>query len=66
MCLNVGLMWFGSSSSHISDWEPSSFHTLECMWQEEPASAIVHFAMNVIAAPFRAAISFVPCLYNAW
>ena len=61
MCLKVVLMWFGSSSSHISDSVPSSFHTLECMWTEEPASSMVHFAMNVIAAPF-AAISFVPCL----
>ncbi len=41
---------------------PSSFHTLECMWHDEPASAIVHFAMNVIAAPFSAAISFAPFL----
>ena len=41
---------------------PSAFQTLECTWHDEPASAIVYFAMNVIATPFCAAISLAPFL----
>jgi len=41
---------------------PSALHTLECRWQLEPASAIVHLAMNVAATPFSSAISLTPCL----
>ena len=55
-------MWGGVSPLHMSDSEPSTSHTLEWRWHEEPASAIVHFAMNVSATPLSAAISFAPCL----
>ena len=55
-------MWFFPASSHISDSLPSGLHMLEWMWQDEPASAIVHFAMNVAATPFNVPISFTPCL----
>ena len=48
--------------SNISDCSPSALHTLECRWHDEPASAIVHFAMNVAATPLSSAISFTPCL----
>ena len=50
------------SPSHISDSLPSGLHRLECRWHEEPASDMVHFAMNVVATPFMALISFTPCL----
>ena len=33
------------------------------MWHDDPASAIVYFAMNVAATPFAAQISFTPFLY---
>ena len=55
-------MWCGPSSAHIRLLVPSALQTLECTWQLEPASAIVHFAMNVTATSFSAAISFAPCL----
>ena len=46
----------------MSDFVPSALHTLECRWHEEPASSIVHFAMNDAATPFTAQISLTPCL----
>jgi len=55
-------MWCSPSCDHIRLSLPSAFHTLECRWQLEPASAIVHLAMNVAATPFSSAISFTPCL----
>ena len=58
-------MWCSPSSDHIRLLAPSPLHTLECRWQLDPASAIVHFAMNVIATSFSAAISLAPCLYRA-
>ena len=41
---------------------PFASHTLECRWHEDPASSIVHFAMNDAATPFSAQISLTPCL----
>src|SRR6188472_1675187 len=61
----VSDMLCSASSDHIRLLPPSRLHTLECRWQLDPASAIVHFAMNVIATSFSAAISFAPCLYKA-
>ena len=48
-------MWCSAVLVHISDFVPVSFHTLECMWHDEPASAIVHLAMKVAATPFGGA-----------
>lgn len=42
-------MWCGPSPSHIRESAPSSSHTLECRWNDDPASAIDHFAMKVTA-----------------
>ena len=56
----VSDMLCSASSDHMRLLAPSMLQTLECRWQLEPASAIVHFAMKVIATSFRAAISLAP------
>ena len=50
------------SSLHVRLFVPFAFQIDECRWHEDPASSIVHFAMNVADTPLSAAISFTPCL----
>src|SRR5690606_36767060 len=45
---------------------PSGLQIDEWMWQLDPGSSMRGLAMNVIALPWRWAISLAPFLYTVW